>query len=60
MLTNALKLGELGHRKKRKTEMTVSPEAIERVHSEEDWDHGTNWRGLGLTDPIKKVEVCSP
>lgn len=25
--------------------------------SEDGWDHGTNWRGLGLTDPIKNVEV---
>lgn len=30
--------------------MTVSEER-------EDWDNGTNWRGLGLTDPIKSVEV---
>jgi hypothetical protein len=26
---------------------------------ESEWDHlnRTNWRGLGLTDPIKSVEV---
>ena len=24
---------------------------------EDEWDHGTNWRGLGLTDPVKDVEV---
>jgi DNA-directed RNA polymerase III subunit RPC2 len=28
---------------------------------EGDWEHlnQTNWRGLGLTDPIKSVEVRS-
>lgn len=27
---------------------------------ESEWDqlNKTNWRGLGLTDPIKRVEVC--
>lgn len=29
----------------------------EHGHGEDDWDHGTHWRGLGLTDPIKRVEV---
>lgn len=26
---------------------------------DDEWDHlnRTNWRGLGLTDPIKSVEV---
>ncbi|KAL5520388.1 RPC2 [Sanghuangporus baumii] len=23
---------------------------------EDEWDHGTDWRGLGLTDPVKNVE----
>ena len=29
---------------------------------ENEWEalNQTNWRGLGLTDPIKSVEVCSP
>jgi DNA-directed RNA polymerase III subunit RPC2 len=29
------------------------------VDEESDWDllNRTNWRGLGLTDPIKSVEV---
>jgi hypothetical protein len=28
---------------------------------ENEWEalNRTNWRGLGLTDPIKGVEVCS-
>jgi hypothetical protein len=28
---------------------------------ENEWEalNRTNWRGLGLTDPIKAVEVCS-
>ena len=27
---------------------------------EEEWGRAaqTNWRGLGLTDPVKSVEVC--
>lgn len=27
---------------------------------EQDWEEDSqpNWRGLGLTDPIKSVEVC--
>lgn len=33
--------------------MGVVPDA----QDEEGWDHDTNWRGLGLTDPIKNVEV---
>lgn len=30
------------------------------VDEESDWEqlNRTNWRGLGLTDPIKSVEVC--
>lgn len=29
------------------------------VEEETDWEHAnrTNWRGLGLADPIKRVEV---
>ncbi|THH04713.1 hypothetical protein EW145_g5317 [Phellinidium pouzarii] len=34
--------------------MAITPE--HESPSDEDWDHGTNWRGLGLTDPIKSVE----
>lgn len=37
--------------------MGVTPEVSDLGQGEEDWVHGTNWRGLGLTDPIKKVEV---
>jgi hypothetical protein len=31
------------------------------VDEESEWDHlnRTNWRGLGLTDPIKSIEVRS-
>jgi hypothetical protein len=27
---------------------------------EDEWEqlNRTNWRGLGLTDPIKNIEVC--
>lgn len=31
--------------------------AENRGEDENDWDHGANWRGLGLTEPIKNVEV---
>ena len=31
------------------------------IDQESEWDHlnRTNWRGLGLTDPIKSIEVHS-